>query len=397
MTLRRRVRAGAIAALAASCLVLCRAAGFAADPQPVEVAVVLSQTGQGAFLGSQIQQSMMLAQDYTNKTGGIRGRPIKFVFYDDQTNPQVANQIFNQFKAKNTNVVLGPSMTAPCLAAAPIVQSSGPVELCSSPALHPTHGSYVFSMSPAVFDFLAVYVRYFRLNGWHRIGLITSADATGQDVERQLAEVLSLPENANMKLVESDRFALADINVSAQMARLRSANCDSIIAWTTGAPWGTLVHGINDAGIQVPIAASPGNMVNAQMERMSSILPPSLIFAGVNGMVRNALRPGPVLDAQKAYYASLDGAHVHGDFGDLIAWDSTMIVVDALRHLGPDATADQVRSYILGLHGWSGVEGVYDFSDREQRGVGQNALFIAKWDPSEQGWVALSRPGGYLK
>ena len=74
-----------------------------------------------------------------------------------------------------------------------------------------------------------------------------------------------------------------------------------------------------------------------------------------------------------------------------------MIVVDALRHLGPDASADQVRSYILGLHGWTGVEGVYDFADREQRGVGENALFIATWDPANKSWIALSRPGGYLK
>ena len=215
------------------------------------------------------------------------------MFSDDQTNPQVAIQIFNQLAASHANVVLGPSMTAPCLAAAPIVQASGPVELCSSPALHPAHGSYVFSLSPAVSDFIGVYVRYFRLKGWNRIGLITSADATGQDVERALNAVLSLPENQGMKLVESDRFALSDINVAAQMARLRSANCDAIIAWTTGAPWGTLLHGINDAGIDVPIAASPGNMVNAQMERFSTILPKHLLFAGLNGMVRNAFASGP--------------------------------------------------------------------------------------------------------
>ena len=86
-----------------------------------------------------------------------------------------------------------------------------------------------------------------------------------------------------------------------------------------------------------------------------------------------------------------------GDFGDLIPWDATMIVVNALRKLGPNASADQIRSYILGLHGWSGVEGVYDFGDREERGVGQSALFIATWDPGKKDWIALSRPGGYLK
>jgi branched-chain amino acid transport system substrate-binding protein len=390
----RLITAGAIATLLAS-VGFGRAVGLAADP--VEVPVVISQTGQGAFLGAQLRQGMELAEALTNKMGGIGGRPLKLVFYDDQTSPQVAIQLFNGFAAKHASVVLGPAFTAPCLAAAQIVLSNGPVELCSSPALHPAHGSYLFSMTPGVNDYIGVTVRYFRLHGWNRIGLITSADATGQDVERNLTAVLNLPENHDLKLVESDRFALGDINVAAQMARLRTANCDAIIAWTTGAPWGTLLHGINDAGLTVPIAGSPGDMVNGQMEQYASILPKVLLFAGLNGMVRNALRPGPVLDAQKAYYAALDAAHVRGDFGDLIPWDATMIVVNALRHFGPDATADQVRSYILGLHGWSGVEGVYDFGDREQRGVGQNALFIATWNPAKKDWIALSRPGGYLK
>ena len=394
MRLGSRIVVAAVAALLASSG-FGRGVALAADP--VEVNVVISQTGQGAFLGSQLQQSMQLVEQLTNKTGGIGGRPLKLVFSDDQTSPQVAIQLFNQLVAKHAGVVLGPSFTAPCLAAAQVVQSNGPVELCSSPALHPTHGSYVFSMTPGIFDDMTVFVRYFRLRGWNRIGLITSADATGQDVERNLNAVLSLPENHDLKLVESDRFALGDINVAAQMARLRTANCDAIIAWTTGAPWGTLLHGINDAGLTVPIAGSPGDMVNAQMEQFSSILPKDLIFPGLNGMVRNALRPGPILDAQKAYYAALDAAHVRGDFGDLIPWDATMIVVNALRHFGPDATADQIRSYILGLHGWAGVEGIYDFSDREQRGVGSNAVFIAAWDPAKKNWMALSRPGGYLK
>jgi branched-chain amino acid transport system substrate-binding protein len=389
-----RTCTGAVLALVLLCGIG-RATAIAADP--VELNVVISQTGQGAFIGSELKESMQVAADVANKTGGIRGRPLKLVFFDDQTNPQVAVQLFSQLAAKHVAVVVGPSFTAPCLAAAATVQSNGPVLLCSSPAMHPVHGSYAFSMTPGIVDDLAVYVRFFRLHGWSRIGLITSADATGQDVERQLGALLAAPENKGMKLVESDRFELSALDVNAQFSRLKAANCDAIIAWTTGAPWGTLVHGIDNVGLDVPIVTSPGNMVNAQMESLSTILPKQLFFAGLNGMVRNALRPGPVAEAQKVYYTAIDGAKVRQDFGNLTSWDTMMIVIDGLRHLGPDATAAQMRNFILGLHGWAGVEGVYDFSDPEQRGVGQNALFIASWDPAKRSWIAQSRPGGYLK
>jgi len=37
--------------------------------------------------------------------------------------------------------------------------------------------------------------------------------------------------------------------------------------------------------------------------------------------------------------------------------DPALIVVDALRHAGLDASPDAIRSYIEGLHSWPGSTG----------------------------------------
>jgi len=202
--------------------------------EPFDVNVVLSLTGQGAFLGKQLQQSMQLIEGIANKSGGIGGRPLRFVFSDDQTNPQIDVQLFNDFIGKKAAVVIGPSFTAPCLAAAPLVLPSGPVMYCLSPAVHPTHGTNMFTVSASVVDDVSVFLRYFRLHGLTRIGVITSNDATGQDVVRAVNLAMARPENKTMKLVETDRFGLTDISVAAQMSRLKASNPDAIIAWTTG-------------------------------------------------------------------------------------------------------------------------------------------------------------------
>jgi len=73
-----------------------------------------------------------------------------------------------------------------------------------------------------------------------------------------------------------------------------------------------------------------------------------------------------------------------------------MLVVDALRHAGPNATADQVRDFILHAHGWVGINGVYDFASGDQHGIGENAVAIARWDAGKGTWVAASRPRGLL-
>jgi branched-chain amino acid transport system substrate-binding protein len=113
-------------------------------------------------------------------------------------------------------------------------------------------------------------------------------------------------------------------------------------------------------------------------------------------MTPEATKPGPLHDAQSAYTAAFKSVGVRPDEGHILAWDPTMIVVTALRALGPDANATQIRDYILHLHGWVGVDGVYDFAAGDQRGIGENSAAVARWDAKRDTWVRVSRPKGYL-
>ena len=57
------------------------AGAVAAQPRPpVELDFVLSLTGNAAFLGKGEQQAFEVAEKVVNEAGGIRGRPVKFVY-----------------------------------------------------------------------------------------------------------------------------------------------------------------------------------------------------------------------------------------------------------------------------------------------------------------------------
>jgi branched-chain amino acid transport system substrate-binding protein len=68
-------------------------------------------------------------------------------------------------------------------------------------------------------------------------------------------------------------------------------------------------------------------------------------------------------------------------------WDAAGIIVGALRKLGPNATAAQVRSYIANLSGYTGVTGTYDFKAIPQRGINWKAVIMTRWDPARETWV----------
>src|ERR1700730_7526677 len=72
------------------------APGSVMADEPYELNVITSLTGPLAFVGETEVESLQLVEASVNRTGGIKGRSIHFVVYDDATNPQNAVQLLNQ-------------------------------------------------------------------------------------------------------------------------------------------------------------------------------------------------------------------------------------------------------------------------------------------------------------
>ena len=71
-----------------------------------------------------------------------------------------------------------------------------------------------------------------------------------------------------------------------------------------------------------------------------------------------------------------------------------MVVVDALRKVGTNATAAQLQAYLGNLRGWTGVNGVYDYRANPQRGVGINNVVMVRWDLAQNKGIPVSKLGG---
>ena len=71
-----------------------------------------------------------------------------------------------------------------------------------------------------------------------------------------------------------------------------------------------------------------------------------------------------------------------------------MIAVDALRKLGPDPTAAQVRDRIAQMKNFAGVYGLYDFVAVPQRGLSASSVIMVAWNRMKGSWSAVSKPGG---
>lgn len=356
---------------------------------PYEINAILPLTGGAAFLGKPEQQALEVLADVTNKQGGIAGRPVKLVFYDDETKPAVDVQLANQIVAKKVPVILGPSLVASCNAVAPIA-AKGTVMYCLSPGIQPVAGSYAFTSSVSTFDQNRALFKYFKAKGWTKIATLTSTDATGQDADNAIKTAVS--ENPGIDLVVQEHFNLSDVSVSAQITRIKASDAQALVAWSTGAPIATVLRGIAQAGLTIPVATTDGNMTYAQMEQYAGFLPKELLIPAPQWPAADTLPAGPVKDALKTYDDALKAAGVRADIGPSLAWDPGLIVIEMLKKIGPQATAEQLRSAIAGLQGFAGVNGTYDFKKTPQRGLTAEQALVTRWDATKKTWVPLTGP-----
>ena len=383
-------------AILAAGLVLLAAPGAqpAAAADPFEIPVIMPLTGGGAFLGTSENQSLQIIEKMVNASGGIKGRPIHFAVQDDQSNPQVAVQLANGAIARKPPVILGSSVVAMCNAMAAIVKASGPVQFCFSPGIHPVANSYTFSSSVSTDDLATAALRYFHGKHWNRVAIITSTDASGQDAEHAFVEAAHRAENAGLSLIIQEHFNPTDVTVSAQIARIQSTHPDAIVAWSTGTPFGTLLRGISDAGIDIPVLGGNGNLTYPQLAQYKAFTPKQMYFPSPRFFAREQVRPGPIRAAQDLFFKSFGAVGVKPDVAHSFSWDPALIVVDALRHTGLDASPEAIRAYIEGVHSWAGINGVYDFRDGSQRGLTENTAIIIRWKASDATFAGVSKPGG---
>jgi branched-chain amino acid transport system substrate-binding protein len=385
----------AILGIAALALAAALGNGTARAADPYDIHVVLPLTGGGSFIGLKTKANFEALEALVNQEGGVQGRPVHFVFADDQSSPQRAVQVTNEILESKPPVVLGSAVVGMCNAMAPLM-AKGPVQYCLSPSFKAPAGGYGFSAAPASDDQVAALIRYFRLKGWTKLAVLNSIDATGQNADVSIEKALAMPENKDVKLVTHQHFNPTDVSVAAQMEQIKAAGADSMIAWTTGAQVATIFKAMIQADVDIPIGTSSGNQISAQLDQYLAFLPKHLfIGSAIHPEHEGVLTLDPQVEAvQHKMYAALATHDLHADIATAASWDAGLIVVDALRKFGTGASAEQIRDHILGLTNFAGIDGIYNFKEHPDRGIGPESSTVVTYDPDKKRWVWLSKPGG---
>jgi branched-chain amino acid transport system substrate-binding protein len=97
-------------------------AALAQGGEPIKIGFSMSLTGPLAANGKQALLGAKIWEEETNKKGGLNGRQVKLVYYDDQSNPSTVPGIYTKLlDVDKVELVVGPYATAMIAPAMPVV------------------------------------------------------------------------------------------------------------------------------------------------------------------------------------------------------------------------------------------------------------------------------------
>src|SRR6187399_678015 len=118
----------AVGAFAAAVLAFAPNAATAQGGNPITIGFAMSLTGPLAANGKQALLGVQIWEEEINAKGGLLGRPVKLVYYDDQTNPSTIPGIYTKLlDVDKVDLVVGPYATNMAAPAMPVIMQKNKV------------------------------------------------------------------------------------------------------------------------------------------------------------------------------------------------------------------------------------------------------------------------------
>jgi branched-chain amino acid transport system substrate-binding protein len=119
--------------------------------EPIRVGMSMALTGGVAPIGKQVLTALQIWRDDVNAKGGLLGRPVELVFYDDQSNPTTIPQLYTKLiEVDKVDLLIGPYATNMVAPAIPVLMQfkKTTIGILANAANSKLHYDQYFSMLP---------------------------------------------------------------------------------------------------------------------------------------------------------------------------------------------------------------------------------------------------------
>jgi branched-chain amino acid transport system substrate-binding protein len=275
-----RMKLLALAAAGAFALTAPAVPAYAQSKEPIKIGFGMALTGPLAGFGKQALLGMKIWEEETNAKGGLLGRPVKLVYYDDQSTPSTVPGIYTKLlDVDKVDLVVSGYATNMVAPAIPVVMQKKKtfVSLFALDANGEFHYPQYFSVLPSGPTPKASFTEGFFQTAVAQNPKPTTISLAAEDAEFSRNACEGARENAkkfNLKIVYDKSYPPATTDFTPIVRALQAANADVVVICSYPLSSVGLVLAINELNYKPKMVG--GAMVGVQGIAIKSRLGPKL-------------------------------------------------------------------------------------------------------------------------
>ena len=350
-----RVTATSSAALAGLALLLSQATSSRAADDEIRIGNTMPYSGPASAYGT-IGKTIAAFFSKVNAEGGINGRKINFITYDDGYNPQKTLELTKKLVEEDKALFIFAGLGTPTSAATrPYLNNNKVPQLfvASGASMwdQPRDFPWTFGFQPGYQTEAHIYAQYIlemHPNGG-KIAILYQDDDFGKDYVKGLTDGLG----GKIPIVAQASYKVTDTNVNAQIAALKASGADIFLDVTTP-KFATMAirrvaelgwkpeHFISTVSESVAAVLQPAGLQNAE-----GIFSAGYTWEGDDPEAANDPAYREWSAFMDSYLPDMTKANILTVFGYTIA----NLMVDVLRQCGDDLSRDNIVRQAASLKG----------------------------------------------
>jgi branched-chain amino acid transport system substrate-binding protein len=363
-------------------------ASAAQAAEPIKIGAVLSVSGPASFLGEPERNTLLMLQDKINEQGGLLGRPLEMIIYDDETEVNKAVLASDRLLKRDRVVAaIGGTTSGNTLAIMPKFASAKiPLVSCAAAEkiVKPVN-PWVFKTPQSDRHAVIKILEHAKAAGHETIAIITVSDGFGQAGREVLSELIPA---YGMTLAADEIYGPRDTDMTPQLTKIRALNPDAIICWGTNPGPAVIARNRVQLAMDTPLYMSHGVASKRFIELAGDAAEGLILPAGRLAVADQLPEDHPQKSLLQEYiqaYEARFNTEV-STFGGY-AYDALTLIVEAVRRAG-EATPQAIRDHLETISGFVATGGIFELSPEDHNGLDQRAFVMVRISNSD--WELVS-------
>ena len=361
------------------------------DESYIKIGFYGSLTGAASVLGQMGQLGCRLAVDQINNAGGINGKKIRFIEYDDQTDPKIAEEVVRKMITEDrVDAIIGSHTSGNIIKTAAVTEQAQVLQIGLGTSFIWTNEDYRYLFratgNSAVYD--AALLEEIRATDHQRIAIYYASSEYARAGAEKLREHLA--RDPDMSVVWFRSHDISQTEFEADLHSLVESSPDAVILYASSENAGRQLKQLRESADFEGTVYAPEAFAASSTRQEAGESLTNLVFA-CTSMIPES--PSHAFSEQeRSFLESFIKMYGTMPVADTAyrGYDAIMILAEAFR-TAKSMDSEDLRQAMLQLVDYEGVSGIFDFSDGLGDGL-NNCCVVTVTDPAHIETKEYTRP-----